>query len=188
MSLPLHCLCGNLSLHRYLPLNSFSSILHTHILQGTRPGWVREKVRQNKEGVVDICCNKPSPLPSAPALPSPDMPSSSSPSLTLLPLTIPPLSSSPIPPPEITDHPSTTTSGKSPNVLAIAIGVTGAVLLLTVCAAIIFYRRKWQNKKLPPSAEFMDVVVAWPLRTHHETSSPTSSMFTQKQSLRANEV
>ena len=82
---------------------------------------------------------------------------------------------------ETSAGPSTTKPGKSLNVTAIAIGVTGAALLLIVCAWIIFYlRKRKQKKRVAPSAEFMDVAVIWRPRTYHEMNSPTSATFTPK--------
>ncbi|KAF9652929.1 hypothetical protein BDM02DRAFT_3108583 [Thelephora ganbajun] len=70
---------------------------------------------------------------------------------------------------------------KSLNVTAIAIGVTGAALLLTVCAVILFYlRRRKQKKKVPPSAEFMDFAATRQPPTYHEMDSPASSTFTPR--------
>ena len=74
-------------------------------------------------------------------------------------------------------------TGKRLNVAAIAIGVTGAVLLLAVLGAIIFYLRKRKRKeKLPPSAEFTTVAAIWHPRLYYETTSesPTTSTFTPK--------
>ena len=72
-------------------------------------------------------------------------------------------------------------TAKSLNVPAVAIGVTGAVLLLIVCGAIIFYLRKRRRKaKLPPSAEFANVATVWHPRAYHESFSPTTSTFTPK--------
>lgn len=71
-----------------------------------------------------------------------------------------------------------TKPSKSLNVIAVAIGVTGAVLLLAVCGVIIFYlRRRKQKKKVAPSAEFMHVAARWKPRTPRETNSPTSLAF-----------
>jgi len=71
-----------------------------------------------------------------------------------------------------------TKPGKSLNVIAVAIGVTGAVLLLAVCGVVIFYlRKKKQKKKVAPSAEFMHVAARWRPRAYRETNSPTSLAF-----------
>ena len=76
---------------------------------------------------------------------------------------------------------STTKPGRSLNVTAIAIGVTGAALLLIVCAWMIFYlRKRKQRKRVAPSAEFMDVAVIWRPRAYHEMNSPTSATFTPR--------
>lgn len=106
-------------------------------------------------------------------------------SLTFLPLTHPSLS----PPPSLTaaNLPSETSPGqftttephKSLNVIAIVIGVTGAAVLI-VCAGVIFYLRKKQKKKVPPSAEFMDVAIMWKPRTYRPMDSPTSLSFVPK--------
>jgi len=88
------------------------------------------------------------------------------------------------PTPDSSPEPSVSPTGKAGkplNVAAIAIGVTGAVLLLVVCGAIILYmRRRKRKEKLPPSAEFADVAFMWHPRAYHETTSPTASMFTPK--------
>lgn len=71
-----------------------------------------------------------------------------------------------------------TKPGRSLNVIAVAIGVIGAVLLLVVCGVIIFYlRKKKQKKKVAPSAEFMHVAARWRPQTYRETNSPTSLAF-----------
>jgi len=91
-----------------------------------------------------------------------------------------------VPPPpnlssEFTLQPRSGRTAKGLNVPAIAIGVTGAVLLLIVCGAIIFYLRKRKKKeKLPPSAEFANVATLWHPRAYHESISPTTSTFSPK--------
>lgn len=82
---------------------------------------------------------------------------------------------------ETSAGPFTTKPGKSLNVTAIGIGIAGAALLLIVCVSMIFYlRKKKQKKRVPPSAEFMDVAVIWRPRAYHEMISPTSLTFTPK--------
>lgn len=92
--------------------------------------------------------------------------------------------------------PLTTKHGKSLNVTALAIGVTGAVLLLIVCGVIAFqlWKRKQKNK-VPPSAEFRDVAFVRHPRNYREVTSATSSMSIRKDGisfaaspLRPNEV
>lgn len=80
-----------------------------------------------------------------------------------------------------TSNPSVTRPGRSLNVPALAIGVTGAVLFLTVCTVVAFYlwKRK-QRKKVAPSAEFRDLASAWNPRTRRETASSRSSIFALK--------
>lgn len=80
-----------------------------------------------------------------------------------------------------TSNPSVTQPGRSLNVPALTIGVTGAVLFLAVCTVIALYlwKRK-QRKKMPPSAEFRDLASAWNPRTHRETASSRSSIFALK--------
>jgi hypothetical protein len=81
---------------------------------------------------------------------------------------------------ETSVNPVAISRGKSLNVAAIAIGVTGAVLLLIVCAVTAFnlWKRKQRNK-VPPSAEFKDLALH-PKSPHRAAQSITSSVFASK--------
>ena len=128
---------------------------HTHFPQGTCPGCLKGKLVQKDSDLASCCIQNTSSHPSS--LPS---------------------SPSPKPSPRHVQK-----TDNSLNVTAIAIGVTGAVLLLVVLGAMVFYLRKRKRKeKLPPSAEFTNAAVIWHPRVYYETTSvsPTTSTFTPK--------
>ena len=83
-------------------------------------------------------------------------------------------------PPPTTTSLSKIPTRKSLNVVAIAIGVTGAVLLIACGVIISFYLRRRRRKRLPPSAEFTNAAVTWQPRTYREMAFPTSSTSTPR--------
>lgn len=148
-------LCGTCPLIGIFLLTVSSSVPQTHIPQGTCPECSREKVSQGEDWDIAACCIQQSPSSTSSWLNPSNLPSKTS------------------------VNSLEKKSAKSLNVLAIGIGVTGAVLLLVVCAAIFIYlKRRRRKRKLPPSAEFMDAAALWKPRMYYGMASPTSSTLT----------